>query len=327
MASNPLLLGVDSGGSKTHVLLTDAEGRALGSGTAGASNYQYVGEARALQTMDDAIGQAFDQASLARRPVDFAGFGFGGADTEEELSRMSVWVTRQQWARSFVIVNDGMLPIYAACPNGEGVGVVAGTGAIIWAASRLPQPRVARTSGWGYLMGDEGGGYWLAGQALRHVARAEDGRGPSTLLTGRVLQHWELPNARALILHLYGQRWEPSEIALLAPVLLACAEEGDPVALSIAQAGADELALAAAVAMQQVGLRPPVTVAYTGSLLVKNALYRALFAQAIAQRIGHAELHAVEQPVLGAVAAARLLQQGALTAGCTDWCAVVQDVC
>lgn len=323
MTRNTLLLGIDSGGSKTRVILADAEGREIGSGAAGASNYQYVGEERALQAMNEAIGQAFAQAGLERRPVDFAGFGFGGADTPQEIAKMSGWAAQHRWARSFVVINDGMLPIYAACPDGEGVGIVAGTGTIVWAATRAG--RVTRASGWGYLMGDEGGGYWLGHETLRHIARAEDGRGPHTALMARVLEHWQLPDMHGLILRMYSRRWEPSEIAPLARVLLTCAEAGDAVALSIARAGADELALSAATGMRGVGLKPPLALAYTGSLLVRNAFYRSLFAEAVERRIGQADLRAVESPVIGAVAAARLLQAGLLTPGHSNWQAVVLD--
>ena len=323
MTQNTLLLGIDSGGSKTHVILADADGRELGAGSSGASNYQYIGEERALQAMNEAIGHAFAQAGLERRPVDYAGFGFGGADTPAELAKMSGWAEHHRWARSFVVINDGMLPIYAGCPDGEGVGIVAGTGTIVWAATR--QGRVARASGWGYLMGDEGGGYWLGNEALRYIARAEDGRGPATLLMARVLEHWQLADMHALILRMYSRRWEPSDIAPLARVLLACAEDGDEVAMAIARAGADELALGAATAMQAVGLESPVALAYTGSLLVKNALYRSLFAQAVEGRMGRAELRPVELPVMGAVAAAKLLQAGVLAPGRNDWQVVVRN--
>lgn len=321
MAQNILLLGVDGGGSKTHAVLSDETGREIGSGAAGPSNYQYVGLVRAAQAIDTAIQQAFDQAGLERRPADFAGFGLGGIDTPQEIAEMKRWVIQRGWAHSFVIVNDGMLPIYAACPDGEGIGVVAGTGTIVWAATR--EGRVARASGWGCLMGDEGGGYWLGHETLRHIARAADGRGPGTLLTDRVLAHWQLPNPHALIAHVYGRQWEPSEIAPLARVLLACAETGDAVALSIARAGADELALSAATGMRKVGLKPPLALACTGSLLVRNAFYRALFAEAVQRHIGEADLRVVEAPVIGAVAAARLLQAGRLASGHSDWQAVV----
>ena len=52
--------------------------------------------------------------------------------------------------------------------------------------------RAARSGGWGYLLGDEGGGFWIGRAALSAVVRQFDGRGPATLLTEMVLDHMSL---------------------------------------------------------------------------------------------------------------------------------------
>jgi len=317
MTHSTLLLGIDGGGSKTHAVLADESGRVLGTGAAGASNYQYVGEDRATGEINAAIARAFVEAGIAPRPADYACFGFGGADTPQELSKMDGWVCRFEWAVRYLVTNDGLLPLYAACPDGCGMSVVAGTGSIMWAQAN--DGRIARASGWGYLLGDEGSGYTLGSEALRHIMRAEDGRGPKTALTARVLNHWRLRDTQELVLHLYARQLLPSEVADLARVLLGCAEDGDGVALGIARAGAGELAQAAAATTRGVNLRPPIVLAYTGSLLIKSGLYRALFAEAVLAHIGEVELRAVEMPVMGAVAGARLLQSGFLATARNEW--------
>jgi N-acetylglucosamine kinase-like BadF-type ATPase len=305
MIAHHLLLGVDSGGSKTHVALADQTGRMLGEGWSGCSNYQYAGEVRAVAEIEAGIEAAFAQAGVARRSVGYACFGIGGADTPDDLLKAQRWVSDNHWAGQSLTVNDGMLPLYAACPEGEGVSVIAGTGAIMWA--RTLDGRVARASGWGYLLGDEGGGWNLGHEALRHVARASDGRGPATLLTERVLAHWQLQHPYDLITRLYQADIAPGDIASLGRVVLECAAEGDPIALGIAQTGAEELALAAHAAMQALGMQPPQTLAYSGSLLIKGLFYRQLFAEACARLIGALTLAPVEDPVTGAIAAAKLL--------------------
>ena len=305
MTSQQLLLGVDSGGSKTRVVLADERGNPLGTGMAGCSNYQYVGEAAAVAEIEAGIGAAFAQAGIARRTVDAACFGIGGADTPEDMAKARQWVADNHWAAHCLAVNDGMLPLYAACPDGQGVSVIAGTGAIMWA--QTVDGRIARASGWGYLLGDEGGGWQLGYEALRHVARAADGRGPATLLTERVLAHWSLRTPYDLINRVYQADVTPSDIAALAKVVVDCAAEGDAIALQIARAGADELALAAKTVMDALGLRLPLTLAYSGSLLIKGLFYRELFAQSCRRMIGDIVLAPIEDPVMGAVAAAKLL--------------------
>ncbi len=307
MTSQQLLLGGDSGGSKTRVALADENGAILGIGHAGCSNYQYVGEAAAVAEIEGAITAAFEQAGLTRRRVDFACFGIGGADTAEDIAKARQWIADNHWAAQCLAVNDGMLPLYAACPDGQGVSVIAGTGAIMWAQTL--DGRVARASGWGYLLGDEGGGWQLGHEALRHVARAADGRGPATLLTPRVLAHWNLTAPIDLINVLYRPDLVPGDIAALAKVVLDCAAEGDPIALQVAQTGAEELALAAKAVIDTLQMSLPLTLAYSGSLIIKGLFYRQLFADACRRMIGDIALVPVEDPVMGAVAAARELQR------------------
>ncbi|HEY3290042.1 MAG TPA: BadF/BadG/BcrA/BcrD ATPase family protein [Anaerolineae bacterium] len=307
MTSQILLLGVDSGGSNTRVVLADADGQFLGAGYAACSNYQYVGEAAAVAEIETGIEAAFKQAGIARRMVDAACFGIGGADTPDDFDKARKWVDDNQWAARCLAVNDGMLPLYAACPDAQGVSLIAGTGAIMWAQSL--DGRMARVSGWGYLMGDEGGGWQLGHEALRHVARAADGRGPATQLTPAILAHWNLSTPLDLVTHLYKADVQPADIASLAKVVIDCAAQGDALALQIARAGADELALAAKTVMDRVGLRLPQTLAYSGSLLIKGLFYRELFTAASVRMIGDIALVPVDNPVKGAVAAAKLILQ------------------
>jgi N-acetylglucosamine kinase-like BadF-type ATPase len=305
----PLLLGADSGGSKTRVILADESGRTLGIGHSGCSNYQYVGEASAIAEINAAIDAAYAQADQPRRVTDYACFGIGGVDTPEDFDKAQRWVSENGWAKRCLTVNDGMLPLYAACADGVGVSVIAGTGAIMWAQSR--DGRVARSSGWGYLLGDEGGGWELGHEALRHVARAADGRGPTTQLTEAVLAHWQLANVYGLITRLYQADVQPSDIASLAKVVVDCAATGDPIASHIARRGADELALGAWAVADELGMQAPLTLAFSGSLLIKGLHYRELFAEACRQKLGDVTLAPVEDPVTGAVAAARLLMLNA----------------
>ena len=56
------------------------------------------------------------------------------------------------------------------------------------AATRRAKP--PRSGGWGYVLGDEGSGYWIGRAALRAVLREADHRGPATVLTPMLLEHF-----------------------------------------------------------------------------------------------------------------------------------------
>src|SRR5690606_7888675 len=64
----------------------------------------------------------------------------------------------------------------------DGVVLIAGTGA---SAARIRGfTTVATADGAGWLLGDDGSGFWIARQALHAVLASLDGRGPRTELAG-----------------------------------------------------------------------------------------------------------------------------------------------
>jgi N-acetylglucosamine kinase-like BadF-type ATPase len=68
------------------------------------------------------------------------------------------------------ICNDAVLVVPAA-GLADGLGVVAGTGAV---GVGLAGGTVVQVGGWGYLLGDEGSGYWTVREAVRRVLRPAD---------------------------------------------------------------------------------------------------------------------------------------------------------
>ena len=75
-----------------------------------------------------------------------------------------------------IAVHDTRL-ILAAGGHTEGIAVIAGTGSVAWGVNASGHG--TRAGGWGYLLGDEGSGYWLGREAVRHVLRDAQHRGAS----------------------------------------------------------------------------------------------------------------------------------------------------
>ena len=75
------------------------------------------------------------------------------------------------------MTNDAVTAHLGALGGEPGAVIVAGTGAIALAVGR--RRRWARADGWGTLLGDDGGGYWIgrAGLALRAARRTTAARG------------------------------------------------------------------------------------------------------------------------------------------------------
>jgi N-acetylglucosamine kinase-like BadF-type ATPase len=122
--------------------------------------------------------------------------------------------------------------------------VIGGTGSV--AFGRNAEGREHRCGGWGYLLSDEGSGFWIGREALISVLKCYDGRGPQTLLTERVAQAIGQAGAPAIVRYSYTEDRSTREFARLAPLVAAASEEGDAVARAIlAEAGRHLAALGA----------------------------------------------------------------------------------
>jgi N-acetylglucosamine kinase-like BadF-type ATPase len=195
---------------------------------------------------------------------------------------------------------DYEIALVGALGRRMGLLVLAGTGSLAYGVNSARQSALA--GAWGYLVGDEGSGYWLGAEGLRAVLRAADGRGSKTALHDILLPALGLAKAQDVIPWLYGGPVaRTTEIAGLASLLLETARTGDSCAAEIVSRAADELALAARAVMERLQMREPPIALAGGLLSASNPLSDALCA-----RLGLADLpRPLYSPVMGAVLLAR----------------------
>ncbi len=307
--TEPLVLGIDGGGTSTVALLASAmTGAIVGRGEAGPSNIQGVGVDAALGALDSAIDRAFAAANRSRTKVAAACLGLAGVDRQEGLDIIHGWAERVALADEVLVANDATLLLAAGTPKGWGLAVIAGTGSIAFV--KTPTGELGRCGGWGYLMGDEGSAYRIAVQGLRAACRAFDGIGPVTTLTEQFVEAMELTGVPELIPAVYRGAWDRAAIAGLAPLVLAASESGDAVATAIVREEATELARTAAGAVKANGL-PAVAlpIALAGGVLTHNAAFRERFLDALGGcGVVAGAVEIVTEPALGAVVLARRMR-------------------
>jgi N-acetylmuramic acid 6-phosphate etherase len=300
-----LLIGVDGGGSKTRALAADLQGRILGRGSAGPSNYHAVGGEAARAALDAAINAALTDAgaSAAERPAALC-LGLAGMGRPGDLPIIESWAKARYPGIPLVIVPDAQLALAAGTPAGWGLALVSGTGTLAFGADQAG--RTSRSGGWGYVLGDEGSGYAIGLAALRAVARASDGRAPSTALTGAVLGRWSLASPQDLVGRVYQSATQRSDIAGLAALVHSVAQEGDAVAQALLRDAGRELALAAQAVARNLELTEAIPCALAGSVLVQGqAVAAALLECAADLGLRLEPVTLVQEAALGAVRLAR----------------------
>lgn len=348
MEGSQLVIGVDAGGTKTNAWLaripsprqTDSastllarEVQLLGYGTAGAGNLRAVGFEVVTENMWLAIEAAYTSAKCSISQAAAICMGVAGAGRAEEQKQLEQWCLTAGVARRTRVTGDA-LPVLAAAyadrPLSElaqmsGIALICGTGSMAWGCmsasddagdSRAQAVREARAGGWGYLLGDEGSGYWIALQGLRAACRSADGRAPATRLLPAMLDRLGLTNPAQLISAIYGEQFDRRRIASLAEVVVTLAEDTsqeagnrlpdsqtpDNQALKIVEQAAVELCQLVLAVGRQLGFDArPLTLAATGGVLLGSEVLRKRLQQQLQHYGRTANVVLVEHPAQGAV--------------------------
>ncbi|MFG1707335.1 N-acetylglucosamine kinase [Nonomuraea sp. M3C6] len=300
MARDRLVLAVDGGNSKTDVAVVSEHGEVLATGRAGA----FVPQRDGVPAAADVVEQALATLPPAVMPVggfDHVSACLAGADLPVEEEALAREFAARGFGRDVAVRNDTFALLRAGASASWGVAVVCGAG--INAVGVSPTGAVARFPALGRVSGDWGGGQGLAEEALWHAARAEDGRGSPTALTGLVTSHFGTATVEELVLDLHFGQVDEGRLHELSPGVLAAAADGDAVARSLVERQAEEVTVLAEVCLRRLGLlETPAEVVLGGGLLTaRDPLLTSLLDPAFALRAPRAKLVVADvPPVMGA---------------------------
>lgn len=247
------VMGIDAGGTKTIALLADERGRIVAESRGGGANLQAAGELEVEKVLYRVMEEAIGDRDI--RPAAVC-LGIAGVDREEDAEAVRGIMRRIGFKTRTLVVNDALIALVAGAGDRPGVVIVAGTGSIAY--GRDAAGRASRAGGWGYLLGDEGGGFWIGRSALMAVVRQYDGRGPETRLTELVLGRMRLDNPTELVQAVYVRGLHRYAIASIAPVVQQAADLGDAVATDIIIRAAGELSSAASSVITRLEMRGDV---------------------------------------------------------------------
>jgi len=256
-------LGVDGGQSSTTALIGDDTGRVIGYGRGGPCNHVSAAEARAKFT--SAIGGCVAQArEAAGLPADVefetACYGFSGGPVDKDALVAEMFRTKKR-----LVTHDAYIALCGAHAGGPGVITIAGTGSISF--GRGAEGHLMRAGGWGYVFGDEGGGFDLTRQALRAALRVDEGWGPPTLLRDALLKATDTKDANSLMHAFYGGRFTRPQMAALSRLVDKAALANDKVAQGILDDAAQQLAgITLAVRKRTFKEKECAPVAYIGGV-------------------------------------------------------------
>lgn len=290
------VLGLDIGGTQSRAQLW-ADGEVVAESRAASASLVAVGATRAEAALADLLAQLPLQP---RHRLDAVCAGSAGCSipaTRQFLTAQLAPLTRPG---TVMIVKDAML-ILPAAGLAEGVALICGTGSV---AIGCYQGDQVQCGGWGYLLGDEGSGYWMVRAALRVLLDRRDRGVPLGELGDSLLSAAGADHVGALHERFYAQP-HPRYWASFAPLVL---DSADPAATEIMAGAADAAAGLAVSAAERLGAPAWLPVVLSGGLFGHAGLEAMVRVLIEAARPGANVITLTQQPVTGAV---RLAQAAA----------------
>ncbi len=220
-------LGADLGATKTHSLIVDETGAALGFGESGPGNHETVGYDGMYQSMHDGLEQALRALGLTKADITGAGFGVAGFDWPSEYENTAKTIDRLGLDAPCKFVNDAVPGLVAGSNEGWGVVVVSGTGSNCRGWDR-EHKREGRVTGHGVMMGEGAGASELMFRCMQLVGYSWSKRGPKTALADALIEHIGAKDLEDLVRGYTMYEYHVGPDA--APIVFRVASEGDRVA-------------------------------------------------------------------------------------------------
>jgi glucosamine kinase len=253
-----IALGIDAGGSSTRWLLRDqtkvlARGKTASvTGHVATQSQQEDTFAKLNIMLDEVKGFAQPQNVVAGIA------GLSATPNASEWFRTTLAQLLNLESQQVTIHDDIYLAYLNAFEPGEGILIYAGTGSVAYYLSE--DGSRLRAGGFGYLIDDAGGGYWIGREALKQVLRWADETDTP-----------QQPLARVMYETLGATRWSEisaliytdgrSKVASLAPAVALAAAQGDEAATNILKEAGRELAKLGQVLINRLGRPLPVALA------------------------------------------------------------------
>jgi glucosamine kinase len=285
-AGGRLVLGLDIGGTSSRGRLSQG-GRIVADAVAGGANVTTVDPKLVEERLTDLIAQLGSPHPAA------CCAGAAGSEFPDGRRRLEELLARLLPGSRVLVVHDTRL-VLAAAGLESGIALIAGTGSV--AHGRDAAGNEARVGGWGWLLGDEGGGAWIVREALRELMRRRDAGEPVSPLGDAMLSATSTRD----VLELAGKLEGDHQAAHWAAHARVVIESADPAAAQIRERAAEALAALVEQVRARLSIDGPVVMA--GGLLHNFPVLEA----AVRERVGKSILLSAE-PVAGAVRIAESL--------------------
>ncbi len=224
-------LGIDGGGSKTMLALTDEDMNVLKQEITGSCNPVDVGTETALNVLKNGINKIC--TGIPRSNI-FMFAGIAGAPLPVTCTQSVLSDFFKEFGfTAYQNDSDAINVIAAGLKDTNGISMIMDTGIAAFCQKDGVRKRTA--TGWGYLIDNGGSAYNIGRDGVSAHFEALDGLGTPTVISDILMQMQ--PDEQVLLGELYNGG--KHEVAKYHSVVYAAARQQDPVAIAILRRNMD----------------------------------------------------------------------------------------
>jgi N-acetylglucosamine kinase-like BadF-type ATPase len=236
------VIGIDIGGTKSHLALFDTDANLIELGHWGCLNHE--GLARSFTQFDEEFGQFVNQViskhGITMKQIKYSALGVAGVDTKQQHIIISD-IVKKHGFENFVLANDAFLGIPAGSKSGTGICAINGTGCTI--AGLNSKGDMYQIGGVGVISDDKGGGGYMSERLVSAVYSELFRKGEPTVMTTLLFEKLGITSKHDLVETIYDKMADGSfSLYKCSPLMFEAVHRNDRVASSILQEMAESYA-------------------------------------------------------------------------------------
>ena len=267
-------IGIDGGGTKSSVLVSDGEKDKLYF-RVGGLNYNSFSKEDIIENIH-AIEEQLENSGYSKEQCKGICVGTAGVSNRNAVDFLESAFKKLGYDCKILITGDEVIALKGAFKEEQGILLISGTGSICYGQGK--DGKTFRAGGYGHLIDDGGSAYALARDILHEVVMEADGRRKRTVLTDAVFDFLNLSSVEELISYIYDKKHSKKDIAAIAQIMNDEEVKTLDVVADIAKKEAVELTeCVRTVYMQLQQENENIPMVLSGSVLLKNEVLREIF--------------------------------------------------
>lgn len=266
------VMGIDIGGSKSHLALFDIDGNYIDFGNWTGLNHEALeGSFKQFEEeLKQFVAQTLSRNKVTMKQIAFSSIGAAGADTKQQHAIIS-GIIKKIGLEKFTLANDAFLGIPAGSRTGTGICANNGTGCTL--AGLNGKGEMLQIGGCGTLTADKGGGGYITWRMIAAVYTELFRKGEPTVMTSVLFEKLGITSKYDFVEKLYEKIDDGSfSIRKSSRIVFEAVSQNDKVASNIFREIAANYADGISCMIEELRFPPEeeLCVVLAGSVFVKG---------------------------------------------------------